>query len=161
MATKQEKIAKADAAWEKIVAAWEKDNIAWEKANAAWEKAVADREKGKAAWEKANTDQKVLKRDYVSREEIEQAKELLALAEKIIEQHEQTIIFLRERVKALVEACELIIAVGDCMALWRIHDDKSVRELLEKHGAADIQIMAKVAEEKARATLAQLAGEKP
>lgn len=40
----------------------------------------------------------------------------------------------RTQLEVALRACELIVAVKHCMMFLRIHDDKSVREVLEKHG---------------------------
>ena len=61
---------------------------------------------------------------------------------------------LRETSTASLEACRLIVAVADCMMLlYGVHDTQGAQEILEKHGVENVQLLAKAAQDKARAAL--------
>jgi hypothetical protein len=48
-----------------------------------------------------------------------------------------------------LRACTLLQAVKHCMMFHYIHDDTMVKEVLEKHGAASVQLLAKMAQDAA------------
>lgn len=53
----------------------------------------------------------------------------------------------------LARACEMIMGVRYCMMFQHIHDDQSVKEILDKYGAPSVQLLAKKAQDTAERAL--------
>lgn len=57
--------------------------------------------------------------------------------------------------KDALKACELIVDVKHCMMFTQVHADWMVKEILDKHGASSIQLLAKKAQDAAERALSE------